>query len=61
MSDINEYLNHVKEEIETSSSDSRSQAINDGMLNLRKKIRDVEVQTEEVVEPVVEQPQTRLR
>ncbi len=59
MSDINEYLNDVKEEIETSSSDSRVNAIENGMLNLRGKIRNLDIKTESKQQQTQEETQPR--
>ena len=59
MSDINEYLNDVKEEIETSSSDSRVNAIENGMLNLRGKIRNLDIKTESKQQQTQEESQPR--
>ena len=47
---IGEYLDDVKEEIESPSDDSRLSAIENGMLNLRSKIRGLDIKTETTVE-----------
>ena len=47
---IGEYLDDVKEEIESPSDDSRLSAIENGMLNLRTKIRSMDIKAETTAE-----------
>ena len=58
---IGEYLDDVKEEIETPSDDSRLSAIENGMLNLKSKIRGLKIEPDVKVEQKEELSHTHDR